>query len=73
MIYTAEEKYTVKKSAYSNKTISSNSALRASQFLTMAVDAEERRQLEEQLSVSKVFFSLSAPSIHKELLLKTCS
>ncbi|KAI4882717.1 hypothetical protein NFI96_028525 [Prochilodus magdalenae] len=53
MIYTAEEKYTVKKSAYSNKTISSNSALRPSFFLTMAIDAEERRQLEEQLSAAQ--------------------
>ncbi|KAL6472816.1 hypothetical protein MHYP_G00190040 [Metynnis hypsauchen] len=53
MIYTADEKYTVKKSAYSNKTISSNSALRPSQFLTMAIDAEERQHLEEQLSAAQ--------------------
>uniref|UniRef100_A0A8B9HF81 Structural maintenance of chromosomes protein 5 n=1 Tax=Astyanax mexicanus TaxID=7994 RepID=A0A8B9HF81_ASTMX len=53
MIYTAEEKYTVKKSAYSNKTISSNSALRPSQFLSMAIDSEEKRQLEEQLSAAQ--------------------
>ncbi|XP_066506411.1 structural maintenance of chromosomes protein 5 isoform X2 [Hoplias malabaricus] len=53
MIYTAEEKYTVKKSAYSNKTISSNSALRPSQFLTMVIDPEERQQLEEQLSAAQ--------------------
>lgn len=51
MIYTAEEKYTVKKSTYSNKTISSNSALRPSQFLSMTIDADERRRLEDQLSV----------------------
>ncbi|KAL7847854.1 hypothetical protein AOLI_G00225720 [Acnodon oligacanthus] len=53
MIYTADEKYTVKRSAYSNKTISSNSALRPSQFLTMAIDAEERQHLEEQLSAAQ--------------------
>ncbi|XP_076875246.1 structural maintenance of chromosomes protein 5 isoform X2 [Brachyhypopomus gauderio] len=53
MIYTAEEKYTVKKSSYSNKTISSNSALRSSQFLTMAIDADERRHLEEQLNAAQ--------------------
>ncbi|MGH0145597.1 UNVERIFIED_CONTAM: hypothetical protein FKN15_045495 [Acipenser sinensis] len=47
--YTAEEKYIVKKSNYTNKTISSNSALRHPQFLTLTVDADERRQLEEQL------------------------
>uniref|UniRef100_A0A8C1NSL7 Structural maintenance of chromosomes protein 5 n=1 Tax=Cyprinus carpio TaxID=7962 RepID=A0A8C1NSL7_CYPCA len=51
MIYTAEEKYTVKKSNYSSNVVSSNSALRPSQFLTMTVDADERRQLEEQLRV----------------------
>uniref|UniRef100_A0A672LM63 Structural maintenance of chromosomes protein 5 n=1 Tax=Sinocyclocheilus grahami TaxID=75366 RepID=A0A672LM63_SINGR len=49
MIYTAEEKYTVKKSNYSSNVVSSNSALRPSQFLTMTIDADERSQLEEQL------------------------
>ncbi|MBN3297796.1 SMC5 protein, partial [Amia calva] len=52
-IYTAEEKYTVRKSSYSNKTISSNSALKASQFLSLTVDADERRQLEEQLKATE--------------------
>uniref|UniRef100_A0A671KPG4 Structural maintenance of chromosomes protein 5 n=1 Tax=Sinocyclocheilus anshuiensis TaxID=1608454 RepID=A0A671KPG4_9TELE len=49
MIYTAEEKYTVKKSNYSSNVVSSNSALRPSQFLTTTIDADERSQLEEQL------------------------
>lgn len=53
MIYTAEEKYTVKTSAYSNNVISSNSALRPSQFLTMAIDADERRQLEDNLRAAE--------------------
>ncbi|KAJ1206907.1 hypothetical protein NDU88_002300 [Pleurodeles waltl] len=48
-IYTAQERYTVKVSAYSNKTISSNTSLRAAQFLTVTVDADERRLLEDQL------------------------
>ncbi|KAM4810434.1 structural maintenance of chromosomes protein 5 [Rhinophrynus dorsalis] len=48
-IYTAEERYSTKVSAYSNKIISSNVALRGAQFLTVTVDAEERRQVEEQL------------------------
>ncbi|KAG7322996.1 hypothetical protein KOW79_014342 [Hemibagrus wyckioides] len=52
-IYTAEERYTVKKSTYSNKTISSNSALRPSQFLSMTIDADERRKLEDQLSAAQ--------------------
>lgn len=58
MIYTAEEKYTVKTSSYSNNVISSNSALRPSQFLTMAIDVEERRQLEENLRVRDAHQSL---------------
>ncbi|KAF4082740.1 hypothetical protein AMELA_G00155010 [Ameiurus melas] len=53
MIYTAEEKYTVKKSTYSNKTISSNSALRPSQFLSMTIDTDERRHLENQLRAAQ--------------------
>ncbi|KAA0703712.1 Structural maintenance of chromosomes protein 5 [Triplophysa tibetana] len=52
IIYTAEEKYTVKTSSYSNNVISSNSALRPSQFLTMAIDTEEKRLLEEHLRVA---------------------
>uniref|UniRef100_A0A672S6Y5 Structural maintenance of chromosomes protein 5 n=1 Tax=Sinocyclocheilus grahami TaxID=75366 RepID=A0A672S6Y5_SINGR len=51
VIYTAEEKYNVKKSNYSNNVVSSNSALRPSQFLTTTIDADERHQLEEQLRV----------------------
>uniref|UniRef100_A0A673GBF7 Structural maintenance of chromosomes protein 5 n=1 Tax=Sinocyclocheilus rhinocerous TaxID=307959 RepID=A0A673GBF7_9TELE len=53
VIYTAEEKYNVKKSNYSNNVVSSNSALRPSQFLTMTIDADERHQLEEQLRAAE--------------------
>uniref|UniRef100_A0A671KPE5 Structural maintenance of chromosomes protein 5 n=1 Tax=Sinocyclocheilus anshuiensis TaxID=1608454 RepID=A0A671KPE5_9TELE len=53
MIYTAEEKYTVKKSNYSSNVVSSNSALRPSQFLTTTIDADERSQLEEQLRAAE--------------------
>ncbi|XP_044121859.1 structural maintenance of chromosomes protein 5 isoform X2 [Neovison vison] len=48
-IYTAEEKYVVKTSIYSNKVISSNTSLKVAQFLTVTVDLEQRRHLEEQL------------------------
>ncbi|XP_036749326.2 structural maintenance of chromosomes protein 5 isoform X2 [Manis pentadactyla] len=48
-IYTAEEKYVVKTSLYSNKVISSNTSLKVAQFLTVTVDLEQRRRLEEQL------------------------
>uniref|UniRef100_A0A671SN41 Structural maintenance of chromosomes protein 5 n=1 Tax=Sinocyclocheilus anshuiensis TaxID=1608454 RepID=A0A671SN41_9TELE len=53
VIYTAEEKYNVKKSNYSNSVVSSNSALRPSQFLTTTIDADERHQLEEQLRAAE--------------------
>uniref|UniRef100_A0A672S7E9 Structural maintenance of chromosomes protein 5 n=1 Tax=Sinocyclocheilus grahami TaxID=75366 RepID=A0A672S7E9_SINGR len=53
VIYTAEEKYNVKKSNYSNNVVSSNSALRPSQFLTTTIDADERHQLEEQLRAAE--------------------
>ncbi|XP_053322557.1 structural maintenance of chromosomes protein 5 [Spea bombifrons] len=48
-MFTAEEKYSMKVSAYTNKVISSNTSLRGAQFLTVTVDAEERRQVEEQI------------------------
>ncbi|NWX20192.1 SMC5 protein, partial [Aegotheles bennettii] len=47
-IYTTEEKYIVKVSAYTKLTFSTNSSLRAAQFLINSVDTEERRQLENQ-------------------------
>ncbi|XP_037013482.2 structural maintenance of chromosomes protein 5 isoform X2 [Artibeus jamaicensis] len=48
-MYTAEEKYVVKTSFYSNKVISSNTSLKGAQFLTVTVDLEQRRLLEEHL------------------------
>ncbi|NXE83490.1 SMC5 protein, partial [Cochlearius cochlearius] len=47
-IYTAEEKYIVKVSAYTNLMLSTNTSLKAAQFLTSSVDTDERRQLENQ-------------------------
>ncbi|KAM6363306.1 structural maintenance of chromosomes protein 5 [Pluvialis apricaria] len=47
-IYTAEEKYIVKVSAYTNLTLCTNTSLRAAQFLSSSVDTDERRQLENQ-------------------------
>ncbi|XP_056379046.1 structural maintenance of chromosomes protein 5 isoform X2 [Hyla sarda] len=47
-MYTAEERYVTKVSAYSNNVISSNISLKSAQFLTVAVDPEERRQAVEQ-------------------------
>ncbi|XP_061118782.1 structural maintenance of chromosomes protein 5 [Conger conger] len=53
IFFTAEEKYTVKKSSYSNKTISSNSALRPSQFLSMTIDMDEKWQLEDKMRAAE--------------------
>ncbi|XP_072260268.1 structural maintenance of chromosomes protein 5 isoform X2 [Pyxicephalus adspersus] len=47
-LYTAEEKYVTKVSAYSNNVISSNNPLKEPRFLTVTVDPEERRQVLEQ-------------------------
>ncbi|XP_047187270.1 structural maintenance of chromosomes protein 5 [Scophthalmus maximus] len=49
VLYTSEEKYIVKRSHYSNKISTSNSALQRSQYLTITVDAEQKRQLEQQM------------------------
>ncbi|XP_041860564.1 structural maintenance of chromosomes protein 5 [Melanotaenia boesemani] len=49
VLYTTQERYTVKRSFYSNKISTSNSAVHTSQFLTITVDAEEKRQLEQQI------------------------
>uniref|UniRef100_A0A3P9BDT1 Structural maintenance of chromosomes protein 5 n=1 Tax=Maylandia zebra TaxID=106582 RepID=A0A3P9BDT1_9CICH len=49
VLYTTEERYTVKRSFYSNKISTSNSVVHPSQYLTITVDAEEKRQLEQQM------------------------
>ncbi|XP_060093430.1 structural maintenance of chromosomes protein 5 [Heteronotia binoei] len=48
-MYTAEEKYAVKVSSYTNQTVCSNTSLRAAQFLNVTVDTDKKRQLEIQL------------------------
>uniref|UniRef100_A0A8C3S8H4 Structural maintenance of chromosomes protein 5 n=1 Tax=Chelydra serpentina TaxID=8475 RepID=A0A8C3S8H4_CHESE len=64
-IYTAEERYAVKVSAYTNQTISSNTSLRQAQFLTVTVDADERRQLENQLKDINRRFQLRDSQLQK--------
>lgn len=51
VLYTADERYTLKRSLYSKKISTSNSAVHPSQYLTITVDAEQKRQLEQQLKV----------------------
>ncbi|KAM9751721.1 structural maintenance of chromosomes protein 5 [Menidia menidia] len=49
VLYTTQERYTVKRSFYSNKISTSNSALHPSQYLSITVDAEDKRNLEQQM------------------------
>ncbi|XP_068603911.1 structural maintenance of chromosomes protein 5-like [Brachionichthys hirsutus] len=49
VLYTASERYTLKRSFYSNEISTSNSAVHASQFLSITVDADEKRQLEQRM------------------------
>uniref|UniRef100_A0A8C7ZGK8 Structural maintenance of chromosomes protein 5 n=1 Tax=Oryzias sinensis TaxID=183150 RepID=A0A8C7ZGK8_9TELE len=49
VLYTTEERYTVRRSIYSNKISTSNSAVHPSQYLSFTVDAEEKRMLEQNL------------------------
>lgn len=51
VLYTTEERYTVKKSSYSNKISTSNSSVPPSQYLVITVDAEEIRNVEQKIKV----------------------
>lgn len=53
VLYTTDERYTLKRSVYSKMISTSNSAVNPSQYLSITVDAEEKRQLEQQLKVRK--------------------
>ncbi|NXX42679.1 SMC5 protein, partial [Tricholaema leucomelas] len=58
-IYTAEERYVIRVSAYTNLTLSTNTSLRAARFLTSSVDTDERQQLEnQQQEISRTLKSL---------------
>ncbi|XP_056278699.1 structural maintenance of chromosomes protein 5 [Pseudoliparis swirei] len=54
VFYTTDERYTLKRSHYSNKISTSNSAVHPSQYLTITVDAEEKRLLEQQMKTCEV-------------------
>lgn len=55
VLYTTDERYMLKRSVYSKMISSSNSAVNPSQYLSITVDAEEKRQLEQQLRVRKSY------------------
>ncbi|XP_034445618.1 structural maintenance of chromosomes protein 5 [Hippoglossus hippoglossus] len=54
VLYTTEERYTVKRSQYSKKMITSNSAVNPSQFLNITVDAEGKQELEQQMKACEL-------------------
>uniref|UniRef100_A0A668AGF4 Structural maintenance of chromosomes protein 5 n=1 Tax=Myripristis murdjan TaxID=586833 RepID=A0A668AGF4_9TELE len=53
ILYTAEERYSVKRSLYSRNISTSNSAVHPSQYLTIAVDVDQKRQLEQEREVRR--------------------
>ncbi|XP_076015393.1 structural maintenance of chromosomes protein 5 [Genypterus blacodes] len=54
VLFAADERYMVKRSFYSNKISTSNSAVHPSQYLNITVDAEEKRQVEQQIKACEV-------------------
>lgn len=64
VLYTTDERYTLKRSFYSNKISTSNSAVHPSQYLTITVDAEEKRQLEQQMKVAEHIWKYSPTICH---------
>lgn len=56
VLFTTDEKYTVKRSVYSKSISTTNSTVNPSQYLSLTVDAEEKRQLEQQLNVKDFVF-----------------
>ncbi|XP_061540928.1 structural maintenance of chromosomes protein 5 isoform X1 [Phycodurus eques] len=51
VLYTKDQRYAVKKSYYSNITSTKNTTVYPSKYLSIAVDTEQKRQLEQQLNV----------------------
>ncbi|KAM3617031.1 uncharacterized protein V6R79_001296 [Siganus canaliculatus] len=49
VLYTTDEKYTLKRSFYTSNISTTNSAVHQSQYLFITVDAEEKRHLEQQM------------------------
>ncbi|XP_077370284.1 structural maintenance of chromosomes protein 5 isoform X1 [Festucalex cinctus] len=51
VLYTTDQKYTVKKSFYSNIVSTKNTTVYPPRYLSITVDAEQKRQLEQQMKV----------------------
>uniref|UniRef100_A0A674PF14 Structural maintenance of chromosomes protein 5 n=1 Tax=Takifugu rubripes TaxID=31033 RepID=A0A674PF14_TAKRU len=56
VLFTLDERYMLKRSVYSKMISTINSPVNPSQYLSIAVDAEEKRQLEQELNVRKSYF-----------------
>lgn len=66
VLYAADERYTLKRSFYSKQISTSNSAVQPSQYLSITVDAEEKRQLEQQMKVRGTYLDFT-PSFEVKL------
>ncbi|XP_019716367.1 structural maintenance of chromosomes protein 5 [Hippocampus comes] len=51
VLYTSDQKYTVKKSVYSNVTSTKNTTVYPPKYLSITVDADQKRQLEQQMKI----------------------
>ncbi|XP_061843250.1 structural maintenance of chromosomes protein 5 [Nerophis lumbriciformis] len=51
VLYTTDERYTIKRSFYSKKINTSNTPIYPSQYLNITVDAEGKQQVEQQIKV----------------------
>ncbi|NXP56133.1 SMC5 protein, partial [Heliornis fulica] len=67
-IYTAEEKYIIKMSAYTKLSMSTNTSLRPAEFLSNSVDVDERRHLENQQQ--EISNKLKSLDMHLTILLE---
>lgn len=56
VLFTLDERYTLKRSVYTKMISTINSTVNPSQYLSIAVDAVEKRQLEQELNVRKSYF-----------------
>nr|XP_057941477.1 structural maintenance of chromosomes protein 5 isoform X2 [Doryrhamphus excisus] len=54
VLYTTDERYTVRRSWYSKRINTSNTAVHPSQYLSITVDAEAKRQVEQQKKVAQL-------------------
>lgn len=69
VFYTGNDRYTLKRSAYTNHVSTTNSSVKQSQYLIITVDAEEKRKLEEQIKAREAALLLK----HHHIIILTKS